>query len=201
MGMLGMQVAGMVAALGVFGASGLTDWAAMTPEEKSASDASYVLDFRMETIEGGERHLADFEGKVLMIVNTASLCGLTPQYEGLQELYDTYNGQGLEVLAFPCNQFGRQEPGSAADILAFCSERYDVSFPIFGKVDVKGDDAAPLYQRLNSQPKPVGGEPEWNFTKFVVDRSGRVVARFSPRVKPSDPELVAKVEELLGSES
>ncbi|MEM9064663.1 MAG: glutathione peroxidase [Planctomycetota bacterium] len=148
---------------------------------------------------GGEvQELSDYEGKVVLIVNVASRCGLTPQYEGLQSLYEAKKDRGFEILGFPANDFGRQEPGSNESILEFCSGEYGVTFPMFEKVVVTGEDATPLYQALASQPEPIGGEPRWNFTKFLVDRDGRVVARFGPRVAPEAAELVEQVDALLG---
>ncbi len=144
----------------------------------------------------------EFRGKVLLIVNTASKCGFTPQYAGLEELYRTYRNRGFQVLGFPCNQFGRQEPGSAEEIGAFCEKNYGVSFPIFGKIDVNGADAHPLYRFLK-QSKPgtlgflIGGSIRWNFTKFLIDRQGRVAERFGPSKAPK--AMAAKIEELLGA--
>ncbi len=144
--------------------------------------------------------LEAWRGQVLLIVNTASRCGFTPQYAGLEELYETYKERGFAVLAFPCNQFGRQEPGSAEEIGAFCREKYDASFPLFAKIDVNGKGAHPLYRFLK-QRKPgllgmfTGGRIQWNFTKFLVDRGGHVVARFGSAKAPR--ALAGKIEELL----
>ncbi len=137
-------------------------------------------------LDGTEAPLADFRGKVLLIVNVASRCGFTPQYTGLEALYRKYRDRGFEVLGFPCNQFGAQEPGSEAEIGAFCSSTYDVTFPMFGKIDVNGADAHPLYQHLkNARPGLLGTEGiKWNFTKFLVDRQGEVVARYAPKDSP-----------------
>jgi glutathione peroxidase len=141
-------------------------------------------------LDGSARDLAEFRGKVLLIVNVASRCGFTPQYTGLEALHRRFWDQGLAVLGFPCNQFGAQEPGSEAQIAEFCSSTYDVSFPMFAKIDVNGDAAHPLYQLLKSaQPGILGTEAiKWNFTKFLVDRDGKVVARFAPKDKPEDIE-------------
>jgi glutathione peroxidase len=132
--------------------------------------------------------LSDHSGKVLLIVNVASKCGFTPQYEGLEALHRRFAGQGFAVLGFPCNQFGAQEPGAAQEIANFCSLTYDVSFPLFAKIDVNGPDAAPLYRHLKSAaPGLMGSEAiKWNFTKFLVDRSGKVVKRYAPQTKPAD---------------
>jgi glutathione peroxidase len=145
----------------------------------------------------GAEEAQSYRGQVLLIVNTASRCGLTPQYEGLQSLYDRYRGQGFSVLGFPSNDFGGQEPGSDPEIGAFCRSIYGVEFPMFSKVRVQGAEAHPLYAYLTSLPKPLGGPVQWNFQKYLVDRSGAVVARYAPRVRPQDPDLVAKIEQLL----
>lgn len=141
-------------------------------------------------IDGSERDLSEFRGKVLLIVNVASRCGFTPQYTGLQELYEKYRDRGFEVLGFPCNQFGAQEPGTEEEIGTFCSTRFDVSFPMFAKIEVNGADAHPLYQHLKAAaPGVLGTEAiKWNFTKFLVDRAGRVVSRHAPKEEPKDLE-------------
>jgi glutathione peroxidase len=145
-----------------------------------------IYDFTVNDIRGQPVPLERYRGKVLLVVNTASECGFTPQYEGLEKLYRDLRGRGLEVLGFPCNQFGQQEPGSEDEIAAFCERNYGVSFPMFAKVDVNGDDAAPLYRWLKkSKPGLLGSEAiKWNFTKFLVDREGNVVARYAPNDKP-----------------
>jgi len=154
-----------------------------------------LYDIPVRTLEGQEQSLAVHRGKVLLIVNVASECGYTPQYQGLQALYDKYRDQGLEVLGFPCNQFGQQEPGSAADIRSFCSTNYGVSFPLFGKIEVNGPGAHPLYQYLkHEKPGLLGTEAiKWNFTKFLVNRSGAVVKRYAPGDEPAsiDAEVAA----------
>ncbi len=149
-----------------------------------------VYDFSATSIEGSNIDLSNYRGKVLLIVNTASQCGFTPQYQGLQALYDKYSGQGFAVLGFPCNQFGQQEPGSATDIQSFCETRFGVSFPLFQKVDVNGGNAHPLYQYLTkAAPGLLGLESiKWNFTKFLVDKNGQVVKRYAPTTQPSDIE-------------
>ena len=145
-----------------------------------------VYDFTANTLDGREVSLGDYRGKVLLIVNTASKCGFTPQYEGLEALYERYADKGLAVLGFPCNQFGAQEPGDAAEIANFCSLTYDVSFPMFAKIDVNGPAAHPLYQHLKKAKKGVLGSEgvKWNFTKFLIDKKGEVVARYAPTEKP-----------------
>lgn len=144
-----------------------------------------------------ETTLSPYKNKVLLVVNVASKCGYTPQYTGLESLYRKYKERGLEILAFPCNQFGSQEPGDEQEIQTFCKTNYDVSFPLFGKINVNGGETAPIYEFLkSSQPGILGTEAiKWNFTKFLVDRSGKVVARFAPSVKPE--ELEAEIEKLL----
>jgi glutathione peroxidase len=154
------------------------------------------IDFKVKTIKGKELDLSDYKGKVLLVVNVASRCGLTPQYEQLQSLHEKYNDKGLAVLGFPCNQFGGQEPGTEEQIEQFCKDNYDVSFDLFKKVDVNGEKADPLYKHLTSlDTKPVGeGKISWNFEKFVIGRDGRVVARFAPRTSPDDPEVLKVIE-------
>ncbi|WP_408008587.1 glutathione peroxidase [Pseudalkalibacillus sp. A8] len=150
---------------------------------------SSVHDFSAKTITGEDKKLADYKGKVLMIVNTASKCGFTPQYEGLQKLYDTYKDQGFEVLGFPSNQFMNQEPGSEQDIQEFCQVNYGVSFPMFSKVDVKGKDAHPLFKHLVKEaPGLLSNQVKWNFTKFLVDQEGRVINRYAPKTNPENME-------------
>jgi glutathione peroxidase len=147
-----------------------------------------ITDIPVRTPEGTEITLAEHAGKVLLIVNVASKCGFTPQYEGLEALHRRYAGRGFEVLGFPCNQFGAQEPGDAAEIANFCSLTYDVTFPVFGKIDVNGPDAAPLYRFLKSAAPGLFGTEgiKWNFTKFLIDRDGKVVDRYAPQTKPED---------------
>ena len=156
-----------------------------------------VYDYSAKTLDGQDVSLADYRGQVLLIVNTASKCGFTPQYEGLEALYKAYKDRGFTVLAFPCNQFGAQEPGDAAEIANFCSLTYDVTFPVMSKIDVNGADAHPLYKFLKKEQKGVLGTEaiKWNFTKFLIGRDGEVVERFAPTTKPED--LKAAIEALL----
>ena len=163
----------------------------------SAQTGPYVLDYSMNSIEGGELDLAQYKGKVVLMVNVASRCGLTPQYGQLEAVYRKYKDDGLVILGFPANNFGAQEPGTNAQIQEFCSENYDVSFPMFEKISVAGDDKHPLYKELAEQPEPLGGDPTWNFTKFIVDRDGNLAARFEPRTKPDAPEVIKQIETLL----
>lgn len=147
--------------------------------------------------DGSETDLSPYAGKVLLIVNVASKCGFTPQYTGLEDLHRKYAERGFEVLGFPCNQFGGQEPGDAAEIASFCSLTYDVTFPVFGKIDVNGDDAAPLYRYLKkAAPGLFGTEGiKWNFTKFLIGRDGQVIERYAPQTKPED--IASDIEKLL----
>jgi glutathione peroxidase len=156
-----------------------------------------VYDYEAKSLEGKPVRLADYAGKVLLVVNTASECGFTPQFEGLEKLYEQYRERGLVVLGFPCNQFGEQEPGSAEEIGAFCQKNYGVSFPMFEKIDVNGDAAHPLYRWLKQSARGVLGSEriKWNFTKFLVDRSGQVKARYAPVTKPE--QLAKDIEALL----
>ena len=148
-----------------------------------------VYDFSAKLNDGKDKKLSDYKGKVLLIVNTASKCGFTPQYQGLQELYSKYKRRGLEILPFPCDQFGHQEPGSDAEIEAFCTANYGVKFPLFSKVDVNGDNEHPLYRFLKSEKGGLLTDAiKWNFTKFLVDRKGKVVERFAPLVTPAQLE-------------
>jgi glutathione peroxidase len=155
-----------------------------------------IYDFAAKSLGGEDVSLKQFEGQVLLIVNTASACGFTPQYKGLEALQKTYGLRGFSVLGFPCNQFGRQEPGNAAQIQQFCASNYSVSFPMFDKIDVNGDHAHPLYRFLKGEKSGLlGASIKWNFTKFLVDRSGRVVARHAPTTTPD--ALTKEIEALL----
>jgi glutathione peroxidase len=181
---------------------------------------SSLANIPIKTIKGQDSSLATYKGKVLLIVNVASKCGLTPQYEGLEQIYKKYKAQGFEVLGFPANNFMGQEPGTNAEIVEFCKSSYDVSFPLFQKISVKGENQHPLYAALTHSPVPVQDSKEvsfvkkmafrilggihkkatdisWNFEKFLVDRNGKVVARFSPTVKPEDAALTSAIEKLL----
>ena len=147
-----------------------------------------IYDFKVKDIHGKTVDLDVYKGKVLLVVNTASKCGFTPQYKGLEKLYKDLSGKGLEILGFPCNQFGAQEPGSEEEIESFCEVNYGVTFPLFAKVDVNGDKAHPLYEHLKSEAPGVLGSKgiKWNFTKFLVNRKGEVVRRYAPTDKPQD---------------
>ena len=157
-----------------------------------------VYDFELVTIEGEKITLEKYSDNLLLIVNTASECGFTPQYKDLQKLHDTYKDKGFTVLGFPANNFGGQEPGSDEEILEFCEMNYGVNFPLFSKVDVVGDDAHPLFKYLTSQENPgVNGEVSWNFEKFLVDGNGKLIKRFDSRATPMDTELISEIEKAL----
>ena len=148
-----------------------------------------IYDFKVRNAKGEEVSMADYKGKVLLIVNTATGCGFTPQYEGLQKLYDKYKDKGLEILDFPCNQFGHQAPGTEEEIQEFCTLKYKTTFPLFAKVDVNGKNEEPLFRYLKSQEGGfLGDDIKWNFTKFLVTRDGRVVGRYAPITKPENIE-------------
>jgi glutathione peroxidase len=183
----------ILAGLVALGASSAA-WATAAEEAKEKTPPA--LDFKMKTLAGKEVHLGKYEGKVVLIVNVASRCGLTPQYEQLQKLHEKYAKRGLAVLGFPCNQFGSQEPGTAEEIRSFCRKNYGVTFDMFAKIEVNGEGACPLYKYLTSRKtEPDGpGKIRWNFAKFLLDRDGKVVARFAPSVKPDDPKIVRRIE-------
>lgn len=169
-----------------------------TKGEQKMTEAQQIdyRNLKLETITGDTTKLADFKGKVLLLVNVASRCGNTPQYEGLEKLYETYKDSGLVIIGFPANNFGGQEPGTNEAILEFCTSNYGVTFPMMAKLSVKGDDIHPLYQYLTTeseQPGTIG----WNFAKFLLDRDGKVVARFEPKTQPLSDEVVGKIKELL----
>ena len=162
---------------------------------------SNVHDLTVQTIDGQRKSLGDYRGKVLLVVNVASRCGLTPHYTGLEKLYRDKHAAGLEVLGFPCNQFGAQEPGTEAEIQSFCQSKYDVTFPLFAKIDVNGPQQHPLYAQLTQTPTTpaTSGDIAWNFEKFVIGKDGSVVARFAPPTKPDDPALVAAIDRALAA--
>jgi glutathione peroxidase len=162
----------------------------------AAEKGSPVLEHKVKTIKGEEVDLTKYQGKVLLVVNVASKCGATPQYEQLESLSDKYKDKGLAVLGFPCNQFGGQEPGTEEDIVKFCKSKYDVSFDMFAKIDVNGPEASPVYKTLTSKetdPK-FAGDIKWNFEKFLIGRKGEIVARFPTGTKPDAPEVVKAIE-------
>ncbi|MDR3701124.1 MAG: glutathione peroxidase [Candidatus Sulfopaludibacter sp.] len=161
--------------------------------------ASNVMDFTLNSIDGQPAPLSQYKGKVVMIVNVASKCGYTPQYAGLEALYEKYKSQGFVILGFPANNFGAQEPGTNEEIKTFCSRTYNVSFPMYAKISVKGEDQHPLYQFLtDKQVNPAtGGEIKWNFTKFLVGKDGKTIARFESAVTPESPEVATAIEKAL----
>jgi glutathione peroxidase len=167
-----------------------------TTASPGASDHVPLADIAVRTIDGRDTTLGGFLGKELLVVNVASRCGFTPQYEGLQKLYETYHDRGFEILGFPCNQFLFQEPGSDGDIARFCSLTYGVSFPMFSKIKVKGRGQHPLYAELTKHKDASGraGRVRWNFEKFLIGPSGDVVGRFRTRTEPNDPELIEAIE-------
>ncbi len=158
-----------------------------------------ILDYKMKDIDGNDVKLKKYKGKVLLVVNTASKCGYTPQYEGLQAIYDKYNAQGFSVLGFPANNFGGQEPGTESEIKEFCTTKYKVTFPMFAKISVKGDDQDPLYKFLTSKETnpQFAGDIKWNFNKFLIDRKGNVVARFDSKEKPDSEAVTQAIEKYL----
>ena len=172
--------------------------AAAAPAQAPTVASGPTLDQTVETLDGGQQKFADLRGKAVLIVNTASECGFTPQYAKLQELYGRYKDRGLVVLGFPSNDFGGQEPGDAKQIKEFVTSKFAVDFPMMGKVHAKGPEIAPLYKTLTEEtPEGIKGEVKWNFTKFLVDPTGKVVARFDSPVEPMAPELIAAVEKAL----
>ena len=156
--------------------------------------ASSVHEFTLNSIDGKPAPLSAYQGKVVLIVNVASRCGFTPQYTGLEALYEKYKDRGFVILGFPANNFGGQEPGTNEEIKTFCSTKYNVTFPMYSKISVKGDDKAPLYQFLTDT---TGSEIQWNFTKFLVDKNGKVVGRFESKVTPESPEITGAIEKAL----
>ncbi|ADD42238.1 glutathione peroxidase [Stackebrandtia nassauensis] len=160
-----------------------------------------IYDIPLNTLDGKPATLADYSGKALLVVNVASRCGLTPQYDGLEKLHEQLSGKGFAVLGFPCNQFGGQEPGTADEIAEFCSTTYGVTFPMFAKIDVNGPDRHPVYEELTRTPDADGeaGDVQWNFEKFLLGTDGKPVARFRPQTTPDDPQLLAAIEAQLPS--
>lgn len=166
------------------------------PKEQTAVDKKSIYDFTMKTIDGKEKSLADYKGEVLLVVNVASQCGFTPQYKDLEEVFEKYKGKGFRILAFPANNFGEQEPGSDQEIKTFCQTNYSVTFDLFSKISVKGDDQHPLYRYITKE-SPFPGDVKWNFQKYLVDKDGNIVAMFPSRVKPTDKGFIEKVESLI----
>jgi glutathione peroxidase len=169
---------------------------ALAASPATPSTPMSVYDFQVKSIDGKDVSLSAYKGKALMIVNTASKCGFTPQYKGLEELYETYKAKGFEILAFPANEFGAQEPGSNAEIKTFCELKYKTTFPLFEKIVVKGKGQHPLYAYLTGLPEN-GGEISWNFNKFLVTPEGKVVAHLESKAEPMSPEVKKQVEAIL----
>jgi glutathione peroxidase len=160
--------------------------------------ASGIYTFTLNSIEGKPAPLADYKGKVVLVVNVASQCGYTPQYSALESIFEKYKDQGFVILGFPANNFGAQEPGTNEEIKAFCTRKYSVTFPVYAKISVKGSDQAPLYAYLTKDTAPgIRGDIKWNFTKFLVDRNGNVVQRFEPAVTPDSKEVITAIEKQL----
>jgi len=172
------------------------------PTKMAAKESSGPLNFTVKSIDGKDVNLADYRGKVVLFVNVASRCGLTPQYKGLQALYDKYKDDGLVVIGFPANNFAGQEPGTNEEIQQFCTSKYNVTFPMMSKISVAGQDKHPLYKFLTEggAGQEFKNEVEWNFAKFLVDRNGNVIARFSAKTKPEEPQVGAAVEKALNAE-
>lgn len=168
----------------------------LTAQDQSVNPGSKLYSFSMKTIDGDMRSLAEYKGKVLLLVNVASECGYTPQYKDLEAVYRKYKDQGFIVLGFPANNFGAQEPGTDAEIKEFCTTKYDVTFDMFSKISVKGDDQHPLYAYLTME-SPARGDVKWNFQKYLVDREGRVVSMIPTKTKPTDPDVTTAIEQLL----
>lgn len=170
---------------------------AKMPTATSNTNTKSIHDFTLKNIEGQDVKLDAYKGKVALLVNVASQCGYTPQYEGLQAIYSKYKDQGFVVLGFPANNFGAQEPGSNEEIKTFCSTKYNVTFPMFAKISVKGDDIHPLYQFLTSKESGFGGDVQWNFGKFLVDKEGKVIARFDSGDEPESSKVTQAIEQAL----
>jgi glutathione peroxidase len=169
----------------------------MTSISVLAADSLY--DIPLKDIDGKDASLKPYSGKVMLVVNVASKCGFTPQYKALEATYEKYSSQGLVICGFPCNQFGSQEPGTDAEIKQFCTSKYDVTFPMFDKLEVNGGDRHPLYVALAGKDSPFPGDIRWNFTKFLIGRDGKIVARFDSKVKPDSPEITQAIESALAA--
>jgi len=197
------MLVGLLAGIGLIAVGEVSHLLGHNPAQASeegtilmAAQTPIVYDFTLNDIDGKPVSLNQFRGKVLLLVNTASFCGNTPQYTDLEKMYEQYREKGFEILAFPANNFGQQEPGTNAEIKDFCYTKYSLSFPLFSKISVKGNDKHPLYRYLTEQ-SPFPGEVEWNFQKYLVDRSGNIVARYHHRTKPLSDEVVHGVETAL----
>jgi glutathione peroxidase len=199
------RLAGLFATIGLIAGVGSSELLEPGPAQAKqegavlmAAQTPLVYDYMLNDIDGKPVSLDQFRGKVLLLVNTASFCGNTPQYADLEKMYEQYREKGFEILAFPANNFGQQEPGTNEEIKTFCHTKYSLSFPLFSKISVKGDNKHPLYRYLTEQ-SPFPGEVEWNFQKYLIDRSGKIIARYHHRTKPSAPEVVQDVERVLAA--
>jgi glutathione peroxidase len=199
------RLVGLFATIGLIAGVGSSELLELGPAQAKqegtvlmAAQTPMVYDFTLNDIDGNPVSLDQFRGKVLLLVNTASFCGNTPQYADLEKMYEQYREKGFEILAFPANNFGQQEPGTNEEIKTFCHTKYSLSFPLFSKISVNGDNKHPLYRYLTEQ-SPFPGEVEWNFQKYLVDRSGKIVARYHHRTKPLAPEVVQDVERVLAA--
>jgi len=163
------------------------------------TNTSNLYNFTVTDIDGHDHHFDSFKDQVLLIVNVASECGLTPQYTGLQKLQESYSDQGFNVIGFPCNQFGKQEPGNDAQVKEFCTTHYGVNFPMMSKIEVNGEGRHALYAFLSGDDAKYSGEITWNFEKFLIDKNGQVLQRFSPKTEPEDPEIIAAIEKSLST--
>lgn len=205
MGKLPHTFVGLFAGMCLIAGGGLSDRLEPSPAQAKqegailmAAQTPMIYDFTLNDIDGKPVSLSQFRGKVLLLVNTASFCGNTPQYTDLEKIYEQYREKGFEILAFPANNFGQQEPGTNEEIKTFCYTKYSLSFPLFSKISVKGSDKHPLYRFLTEQ-SPFPGEVEWNFQKYLVDRSGKVVAKYHHRTKPLAQDIVQDVERVLAA--
>lgn len=199
------RLVGLFATIGLIAGVGSSELLELSPAQAKqegavlmAAQTPMVYDFTLNDIDGNPVSLDQFRGKVLLLVNTASFCGNTPQYADLEKMYEQYREKGFEILAFPANNFGQQEPGTNEEIKTFCHTKYSLSFPLFSKISVKGDNKHPLYRYLTEQ-SPFPGEVEWNFQKYLIDRSGKIIARYHHRTKPSAPEVIQDVERVLAA--
>jgi glutathione peroxidase len=169
-------------------------------KEKTQVETKSIYSYTMKTIDGKDKPLSEYKGKVLLVVNVASFCGYTPQYKDLEEVYLKYKDSGFVILGFPANNFGQQEPGSDQEIKTFCDTKYNVTFDLFSKISVKGDDQHPLYQYI-TMDSPFPGDVKWNFQKYLVDKKGNIVAKYPSKVKPTDKEVIQQIESLLKDQS
>jgi len=191
----------VLAAVAAIGISSMSYFFESSGDTMKAAAGGSIYDFTMKDIDGNQQKLSAYKGKVVMIVNTASKCGNTPQYEGLEAIYKKYKDQGFVILGFPANNFMGQEPGTDKEIKEFCTLKYDVTFPMFSKISVKGEDQDPFYSYLTEKKTDPGfaGDITWNFEKFLTGRDGKVIARFTPKTKPEDPAVIKAIEDALAA--